>query len=294
MDNEISWELYRSYLSVLLEGSLSAAARSMGVAQPTVGRHIAALETQLGLALFTRSPLGLLPTEAAITLKPYAEAMMANAAALKRAAVHQGDGVRGTVRITASEVIGAEVLPPIVSQLQSTYPALKVELVLTNKVQDLLRRDADIAVRMTPPTQEALIARRIGVIELGLHAHERYLHARGTPGSVAELKHHALIGFDQETPFLRSARHFLPIWHREAFTVRSDSDLAQLAMIRAGAGIGVCQAGLARRTPELVRVLPEFAPKLETWLTMHEDLRTSPRCKVTFDALLQALEHYAE
>ncbi|MBC3948611.1 LysR family transcriptional regulator [Pseudomonas folii] len=293
MDTEISWELYRSYLSVLLEGSLSAAARAMGVAQPTVGRHIAALEAQLGLALFTRSQLGLLPTEAAITLKPYAEAMMASAAALKRAAESQGDGVQGTVRISASEVIGAEVLPPIISQLQSTYPALKVELVLTNQVQDLVRRDADIAVRMAQPTQEVLIARRVGEIELGLHAHERYLQARGTPISLAELKHHALIGFDQETPFLRAARQVLPVWHREAFMLRSDSDLAQLAMIRAGAGIGVCQAGLAKRTPELVRVLPQFGPKLETWLTMHEDLRTSPRCKVTFDALFLDLQQYA-
>ena len=293
MDTDIGWELYRSYLSVLQEGSLSGAARAMGVAQPTVGRHVAALEKSLGLVLFTRSQLGLLPTEAALALRSYAEAMSSTAAALKRAADSQGDGVRGTVRITASDVIGVEVLPPIVAQLQHAHPALRVELVLTNRVQDLLRREADIAVRMTQPKQESLIARHVGTVELGLHAHQTYLANRGSPATLAELTGHALIGFDQETPFVRSARKALPPWQREAFSLRTDNDLAQLACIRAGAGIGVCQVGLARRDAQLVRVLPDqFTAGLDTWLTMHEDLRASPRCKVTFDALLRGLQAY--
>lgn len=293
MDNNISWELYRSYLSVLQEGSLSGAARSLGVAQPTVGRHIDTLEQQLGLSLFTRSQQGLLATEAAQALKPFAQSMQANAAALLRAAEAQGSGVRGTVRISASEVVGAEVLPPVIADLQGQYPELNVELVLTNRVQDLLHREADIAVRMVAPEQGSLIARRIGDIELGLHAHRRYLDARGTPQTLEQLTEHALIGFDQETPFLRSARHWLPQWRREHFTLRTDSDLAQLAMIRAGVGIGVCQVRVAQRDPALVRVLaPPFKPRLTSWLTMHEDLRNSPRCKVTFEALLSGLEQY--
>lgn len=293
MTSHIGWELYRSYLSVLQEGSLSGAARALGAAQPTVGRHVAALEKALGLALFTRSQLGLMPTEAALSLRSYAEAMSSTAAALKRAAESQGEGVKGTVRVTASEVIGVEVLPPILAQLQDEHPGLKVELVLTNQVQDLLRREADIAVRMTQPKQEPLIARRVGKVELGLHAHKKYLQGRGTPRTVADLDSHALIGFDQETPFLRAARKSLPAWHRDNFALRSDSDLAQLAMIRAGGGIGVCQVGLARRDAQLVRVLAKhFAVGLETWLTMHEDLRGSLRCKVAFDALLQGLQRY--
>ncbi|QXI14530.1 LysR family transcriptional regulator [Pseudomonas zeae] len=293
MDNNISWELYRSYLSVLQEGSLSAAARALGVAQPTVGRHIDTLEQQLGVSLFTRSQQGLLATEAALALKPFAEAMRANAAALLRAAEAQGSAVRGTVRISTSEVVGAEVLPPVIAGLQSRYPELKVELVLTNRVQDLLHREADIAVRMVAPEQGSLIARRIGDIELGLHAHRRYLDARGTPQTLEALTDHALIGFDQETPFLRSARHWLPQWRREHFTLRTDSDLAQLVMIRAGVGIGVCQVRVAQRDPELVRVLAQaFKPRLTTWLTMHEDLRSSPRCRVTFETLLAGLELY--
>jgi len=291
--SEIGWELYRSYLGVLQEGSLSGAARAMGIAQPTVGRHIAALEKALGVTLFTRSQLGLLPTEAALALQTFAEAMASSATALKRAAEGQGTGIKGTVRITASEVIGVEVLPPILTQLQSTYPDLKVELVLTSRVQDLLKREADIAVRMTQPKQELLIARRVGQVNLGLYAHQAYLRRRGTPQSLADLAQHALIGFDEETPFVRAARKGFPLWNRDAFAVRTDSDLAQLAMIRAGSGIGICQVNLAARDPQLVHVLPESLPlSLETWLTMHEDLRHNPRCKVTFDALLQGLQDY--
>ncbi|AYQ29419.1 MULTISPECIES: LysR family transcriptional regulator [unclassified Polaromonas] len=293
MEEDAGWELYRSFLGVLHEGSLSGAARSLGVAQPTVGRHVASLEKSLDLALFTRSQTGFAPTEAALGLQPFAEEMASAAAALRRAAESQGDGVRGTVRVTVSEVIGVEVLPPIVAQLQRAHPGLTIELVLTNRVQDLLQREADIAVRMTQPKQELLIARRVGEVELGLYARRDYLDARGTPQSSADLARHALIGFDEETPFLRSARKALPAWKRAAFSTRTDSDLAQLALIRAGAGIGVCQSALAARDPALVRVLPgELSFKLETWLTMHEDLRHSPRCRVTFDALVEGLQQH--
>lgn len=293
INGDIGWELYRSYLGVLKEGSLSGAARAMGIAQPTVGRHIAALEKSLGIALFTRSQLGLLPTEAALALEPFAQTMSTSAAALKRAAESQGAGIRGTVRVTASEVIGVEVLPPIIAQLQGAHPGLKVELVLSNRVQDLLKREADIAIRMTQPKQELLIARRVGQIDLGFHAHKKYLRKRGTPASLADLAQHALIGFDEETPFVRAARKGFPLWSRDAFAIRTDNDVAQLALIRAGCGIGICQVALAARDPQLVRLLPDsLSLGLETWLTMHEDLRNNPRCKVAFDTLLQGLQNY--
>ncbi|MEO5796649.1 MAG: LysR family transcriptional regulator [Rhodoferax sp.] len=287
----IGWELYRSFLGVLKEGSLSGAARALGVAQPTVGRHVAALEKSLQLALFTRSPTGLLPTEAALALQAYAEAMDSTAAALERTAASQGAGVRGTVRISASEMVGVEVLPPVIARLREAHPGLKIELVLTNRVQDLLHREADIAVRMVRPQQALLVARRIGSIELGLYAHRQYLERHGTPQTPADLAQHALIGFDQETPFTRSAgktlQHQL---NRNSFTLRSDSDLAQWALLQAGAGITLCQVPLAQRNPDLVRLLPEhFNLPLETWITMHEDLRHSLRCRVAFDALVDGL-----
>jgi len=293
MAADVSWELYRSFLEVLKEGSLSGAARALDMAQPTLGRHIASLEKSLGLALFTRSQTGLMPTEAAQSLRGFAESMQSTAASLERAAASQGAGVRGTIRVTASDVIGVEVLPPIVAALRDQYPELTVELVLTNRVQDLLRREADIAVRMVRPRQESLVARRIGQIKLGLHAHRRYLARHGTPGSIADLATHSLIGFDQPTAFIRNAGKALAGWRREAFGMRTDSDLAQLALIRSGAGIGVCQAAIARRDDALVRILPkQFSLPLETWITMHEDLRDSPRCRVTFDALVEGLQRH--
>ncbi|MDB6000339.1 MAG: Transcriptional regulator, LysR family [Rhizobacter sp.] len=289
---EPGWELYRSFLGVLTEGSLSGAARALGLAQPTVGRHVDALEQALGLALFTRSQFGFQPTEAALALRPYADTLAATTAALLRTAASQGDGVRGTVRITASDVIGVEVLPPILAGLRERHPDLVIELSLTNRITDLLRREADIAVRMLRPTQEALVARRIGAVELGLHAQRAYLERHGTPASWAELGAHTLIGFDQETAFIRGMRKHLGGLRRESFALRTDSDLAQLAAIRAGVGIGICQVGLARRDG-LVRLLPDrLSLELDTWVTLHEDLRDSPRCKVTFEALVAGLEGY--
>lgn len=293
MTSNIGWELYRSFLGVLREGSLSGAARALGITQPTAGRHVAALEKALGVVLFTRSQVGLMPTEVALALQTHAEAMESTAASLERAATSQSEGVRGVVRISASEVIGVEVLPPIVARLREQHPALKVELVSTNRVQDLLRREADIAVRMVRPKQEQLVARRIGKVELGFHARKEYLLRHGTPRRMEELAGHAVIGYDQPSAFVRNAGKALQGYGREAFSLRTDSDLAQLALIRAGAGIGICQVGLARRNEALIRVLPRtFSMKLETWVTMHEDLRNSPRCRAAFDALVEGLQHY--
>jgi DNA-binding transcriptional LysR family regulator len=292
-DPDPGWELYRTFLAVLQEGSLSGAARSLGLTQPTIGRHIDALERAVGFQLFTRSQHGLGPTEAAVELRPYAEELSATAAALLRVASAQGGAVRGAVRITASEVIGAEVLPPILTSLHQHYPELVIELVLSNAVEDLLRRDADIAVRMVKPSQGALVARHLGEIKLGLHAHRRYLDRRGIPARLEELRNHALVGFDQETAALRSMLKRVPIFQRATFTLRANSDLAQLNAIRAGFGIGVCQVRLAERDETLVRVLPgAFELTLDTWLAMHEDLRTSRRCRVVFDALAAGLGAY--
>jgi DNA-binding transcriptional LysR family regulator len=296
MASNIEWELYRAFLGVLREGSLSGAARALGVAQPTVGRHVAALEAALGLVLFTRSQTGLLPTEAAFALRPHAQAMESTAAALERAASGLRDGadaVAGTVRISVSDIVGVEVMPAIVADLARRHPALKVELVLSNRVQDLLQREADIAVRMTAPRQEQLVARRVGAIELGFHAHPGYLERRGMPATLDDLAAHTLIGYDRPTPFVRQAAKTLPGYARDRITLRTDSDVAQLALIRAGAGIGVCQVPLAARAPALVRVLADvFAFRLDTWVTMHEDLRASPRCRAAFDALVAGLDDY--
>jgi len=288
-----AWDLYRTFLTVAQERSLSAAARALGLAQPTVGRHIDALEKALGRQLFTRSQSGLAPTEAAEELHPYAEALSASAASLLRAASAQGDTVRGAVRVTASEVVGAEILPPILTGLREQYPQLVIELVLSNALEDLLRREADIAVRMVKPTQGALVAKHLGAIDVGLHAHRRYLDRHGTPARPEELAGHALIGFDKESAPMRSMLKRAGGFQRQDFTLRSNSDLAQLAAVRAGYGIGFCQVRLAERDASLVRILPKaFRLTLDTWLAMHADLRTSRRCRVVFDALATGLNRY--
>lgn len=294
MATTLPWELLHTLLGVLREGSLSGAARVLGLTQPTVGRHIAALEEALGQVLFTRSPTGLLPTEAALALRGHAEQMETAAAALQRAASARGAELVGTVRVTASEVIGVEVLPPILAALRERHPGLVLELALGNRVQDLLHREADIAVRMAPPEQGQLIARRIGSIELGLHAHPTYLDRCGRPASMAELVGHTMIGFDTVTPFIRAGAKRLGGISRDSFSLRCDSDLAQLALVRAGAGIGVCQLPLAQRQPLLERLLPaQFAWPLETWVAMHEDLRQNAPCRLVFDALVDGLSRYA-
>ena len=292
-NQEPDWALYRSFLAVLQEGSLSGAARALGLTQPTLGRQVEALEQSLGLSLFTRSLHGLAPTEAALELRPHAEALSAAAAALLRAASGQGEEVRGTVRVTASEIIGGEVLPPVIAALQERHPGLLIELVLSNRVEDLLRRESDIAVRMVAPTQGPLVARRIGKVLLGLYAHPDYLRRSGTPKNLEDLSRHLLIGYDKETAFTREVRaRGVPI-HRGQFTLRTDNDLAALAAIRAACGIGVCQLPLAARSPVLTRVLPSaFKFPLDIWIAMHGDLRGSRRCRVVFDALAQGLSDY--
>lgn len=295
MESEPNWGWYRTFLQVMETGSLSAAARAMGLTQPTVGRHIDSLEAALAVKLFTRSFDGYAPTDAARELQPYAASVAATAAALRRVASSHGAGVRGTVRLTASEVIGVEVLPPILAALRGEHPQLVIELVLSNTADDLLAREADIAIRMFRPTQDALVARRVGDIELGLHAHRDYLASRGAPASMAELSGHALIGYDHEHAFIRAFQHRFPVFARAALAFRADSDLAQLGAIRAGFGIGVCQSALAARDAQLVRVLPgEFSLAMDTWVAMHEDLRDSPRCAVTFAALVAGLTAYIQ
>lgn len=295
--DEPDWGLYRSFLAVAGEGSLSAAARMLGMTQPSLGRHVRELEATLGVALFTRSPQGLTLTEVGAELAEHARGMAAASAALRRAASGSRQEVRGVVRITCSEVIGGEVLPAMLAGLRRQQPGIVIELSLSDATEDLLRKDADIAVRMLRPSQGALVARRVGAIGLGLFAHRRYLKERGTPRTLADLHRHVLIGFDRETPALRAMRGRVPggeVYAREHFALRTDSPLAQLAALRAGYGIGACQRALARRERQLVPVLPEaFGLDLDTWLVMHEDQRTNRRVRLVYDYLFEALAAYA-
>jgi DNA-binding transcriptional LysR family regulator len=289
MNGDPDWALYRTLLAVLDEGSLSAAARRLGLTQPTVARHVDALEEALGADLFVRSQRGLDPTDLAHAIRPQARIMATTAAALLRTASGTLGTVAGTVRISASDVVGVEHLPPFLAQLRRAHPALVIELSLSDRVDDLLAREADIAIRMTEPTQAALLARRLQPVELGFHAHRDYLERCGTPASMTDLAAHDMIGYDAETPALRAMAAQLAPLDRQRFALRADSNLAQLAAIRAGFGIGMCHVAIARRDAALVRVLPEVTFPLPLWIVMHEDLKTSLRFRAVFDALAAGL-----
>lgn len=290
MSQEPSWDLYRTFNAVLAEGSLSGAARALGLTQPSIARHIDALEQALGTPLFLRTARGLSPTDAALELKPFANLMASTSAALLRTAEGRSGEVDGTVRISASEVVGIIHLPAILTRLRQRYPKLTIELSLSNAVDDLLKRQADIAIRMIRPEQQALLAKRVGAFPVGFHAHKDYLARRGTPRSMDELKHHDLIGYDVETPAIRAFAERHPGLDRSTFALRVDSNIAHLTMIRAGFGIGICQTIIADAEPDLVRVLPDaFNEDLETWVVMHEDLGANTRCRAVFDALVAEL-----
>jgi DNA-binding transcriptional LysR family regulator len=288
------WDLYRSFLGVLREGSLSAAARKLGLTQPTLGRHIDALEGSLGTKLFARSQRGLIPTQAARELAIHAEAMEAAAEAFRRAASGDAAETAGTVRLTASNMIGAEVLPPILAAFREKHANIAIELALSNRNQDLSRREADIAVRMMRPTQKALIVKRLGVLQIRLYAHRSYLARHGTPRTLEDLARHTLIGFDRDASAFRSMDSGgLPI-ARDLFAFRTDDEYAQLNTLRAGFGIGGAQTGIAGRDRDLVAVLPsQIGFKLEMWLVMHEDLRANKRVRLLYDHLAEALKAYA-
>lgn len=285
---EPDWQLWRSFLAVLRAGSLSGAARRLRLTQPTLGRQIAALEAALGRTLFTRSTDGLRPTDTALELAPHAEAMEAAASALVRAASGAAGALRGTVRLAASEFMGAAVLPPILARFRAKHAGVEIELSLSDRTENLLRRDADLAVRNVAPSQAALVARRIGEVPVGLFAHRAYVAARGLPETKAELAGHALIGRAEHAEQARTVLRFEP-----RFGFRCDSDLGLLAALRAGLGVGYCQVGVGRRDPDLVPVLPGLVlAHIGIWLAMHEDLRATRRVRALFDHLARELVEY--
>ncbi|MBD8906239.1 LysR family transcriptional regulator [Methylorubrum zatmanii] len=283
------WHLWRAFLAVLQRGSLSAAARDLGLTQPTLGRQIAALEMALSTTLFTRSTDGLRPPERARDLAPHAEAMAAAAAALVRAGSGGRGEVSGSVRLAASEFLGGAVLPPMLAAFRVSHPQVDIELSLSDRVEDLLRRDADLAVRNVAPTQGGLVARRIGAVPIRFYAHRSYVARYGVPETLPALAGHTLIGQEDH---VRQIRPRLGLDLR--LGLRCDNALGLLAALRAGYGIGYCQEGVARHEPDLVPVLPDLVlVEIGIWLVMHEDLRRTQRIRVLFDHLVAELTAYA-
>lgn len=289
--NTFDWSLIPSFLAVLEQGSLLAAARTLRSSQPTIGRHVAELENQLGVVLFERTGRGLVPTATALQLADSARAMEASAHLLAQTLTGAQAQTRGTVRITASVPVAVTLMPELLVRMRQTLPDIQVELVSSNEVSNLLRREADIAIRMVRPAQGSLIARKIGNVTLGAYAHRDYLARRGSPRRPTELLQHELIGSDKDPTILHGfAGMGHPVGH-EAFALRTDDFIVQWQAVRAGLGIGFVADYIARTDPEVVPVLKGAlkAPALPMWLAVHREIRTNPRMRAVYDFLAEAL-----
>jgi len=293
MQTEPDWDLWRAFIAVMAAGTLSGAARALALTQPTIGRQIEALEAALGAPLFVRSPQGLTPTDAAHAIAPLARNMAAAAGAIARAAYGAAQAQAGIVRVTASEVMSVEVLPEMLASFRADNPDIEIELSVSNRVEDLLTREADLAVRMTSPIQQALVGKKIGAVGVGLYGHRDYLERAGAPRNLDELAGHTLIGYDANVAAIEAIKPLHPLVSRRFFAIRTDSEITQLALVRAGVGIGGMQDPLARRDRNMIAILPgALAMPLDVWLVVHEDLRRARAVQLLFAHLERKLKAY--
>ncbi len=284
------WTFMRTFLAALDRGTLLGAARAEGLSQPTVGRHITELERQLGVVLFERTGRGLLPTKAALTIAQHARSMATGADAVSHAVTGQRTEAAGSVRITASQWVAAHLLPPILKQLRTREPAITIEVVASNASSNLLRREADIAIRMFRPVQQSLIARRVAQMEYGAYASIEYLRERGVPKGLSDLVGHDLIGLDRDDSMLRILnQRGLPL-DRKAFGIRSDDFSVLWLALCAGLGIGFAPCFLADSNPSVRRVLSSVnVLSLPVWLAVHREIRANAAIAAVYAFLARSI-----
>lgn len=283
------WNLLRAFLAVADSGSLSAAARSLASSQPTLGRQISTLEQQLGAELFHRRPRGLALTESGAALVGPARQMQEASRQISLAAAGQQTRLDGTVRITASVATAAHHMPAIIAEMRAAEPGIEIELVASDESRNLLYREADIAVRMYRPTQLDLITRHIGDLEIGIYAAQSYIDRCGLP-QPDDWREHDFVGFDANTLLIDGFAAMGRPVTRDFFAVRCDDNIAHLALIAAGCGVGFAQVPIANRHPNLVRLDWGFeVPPLPVWLTAHEAMRQTPRIRRVWSMLEKGL-----
>lgn len=283
------WNHARTFLAVVDEGSLSAAARKLGQTQPTVSRQIAALEDALNVTLFERTGRSVFLTEAGIELLDHVRAMASGANMVLLAASGQSQSVEGQVRITASDMMSAYVLPPILRGLSRMAPLLEIDVVADNSIGDLVRREADIAIRHARPDQPNLLTRRVRDEVMRFYASCAYLDVYGEP-KTDDLSGHQIISFvgvDRMLGYLRPVGLDLT---KANFRLSSSSQFVAWEMARSGLGMMIMTDRIAEKFPEFVAVLNEIeAFTIPTWLVAHRELRTSRRIRTVFDHLAGSL-----
>ncbi len=284
------WNHVRAFLVTAEEGTLSAAARALGLTQPTLGRQVTALEEELGVALFERDGRALILTPAGVELLDHVRAMGEAAQQVSLSATGQSQSIAGPVRISAGDAMAAYILPKIIEKLHHKAPAVRVELIASNQISDLRRREADIAIRHVRPTDPALYARLIRESDAHLYAAPAYLERGPMPLSLEEPGQARFIGMDPLARMIEIYRaHGLMIEDRH-FSSVTDSSVAAWEMARQGLGICVMGEEIANATGGMKRVLVEFKPiRVQMWLTTHRELHTSRRIRLVFDHLAEAL-----
>lgn len=288
--NNFDWNLVRSFLAVARSGSLSRAVRATGISQPTLGRHIGELEAGLQVTLFERQRRGMVLTDTGRELLERAEGLEREAAAFSLAATGRSSEIAGTIRISASEIVAHYVLPGIIAELKREEPALEIEIVSSNEVQNLLIRDADIAVRMVEPTQGELIARKVNELSIGCYAATAYLERAGRPSTTNDLFNHSIVGYDRNDLLIKSIRALGYQIDRHAFAVRTDAQVAHWKLVEAGAGVGFVANAIASGRPGIERILHELPTgSIPMWLAAHRELRTSRRVRRVYDFLADHL-----
>ena len=283
------WNLLRTFIAVYEAGTLTEAARRLGSTQPNLGRHIRTLEALLGEPLFVRRPGRLEPTERAHGLHGTLLPMKAAVQEARRLFAESGAQVAGTVRLAVSEVYATHVVAPLAAQWLAEQPGLEIELSVSNRAENLLRRDADIAVRFFRPEQDDVIAVHVGDTELALFAHESFIARHGEPTGFDLPVEAFAAGFDRDTsPLAPLFKGPLPPPVR--FRLRTDAMLARQAAVETGLGVGVYLVDVAAERPGLRRILADrFGQRQQVWLCAHPELRRSASMRFVWNRLEQAL-----
>ncbi|MEM8606039.1 MAG: LysR family transcriptional regulator [Myxococcota bacterium] len=290
MTLDFDWDALRAFAVAADAGSFSRAARELGVSQPTVGRQVEALEGQLGVQLFARTTRGLNLTDTGLDLLEHAQAMAAAANRLGLAAQGRVETIAGVVRITASEIVATYTLPPILVALRIEEPEIEIELVASNATENLLEREADIAVRMYRPTQVDVITRSVGETPLGAYAAHSYVARRGCPSRAEELLEHEVVGYDRDDTTIRGFRDAGVEVGRRFFPIRTDDQVLAWHLCVAGYGIGFMQQRIGDAEPAVQRVLPDLPiASLPMWLTAHSELKSNRRIRRVYDFLGESL-----
>lgn len=288
--HRFDWSHLQSFVAVAEHGSLSAAARETGGSQPTLSRHIALLEQKVGARLFDRSKAGVALTDKGSSLLEQAVKMADAAAQLSLLSEGAQDDLAGTVRITASQIVATYLLPEVLTALHLEYPAIEIEVVASDETNNLLRREADVAVRMYRPTQDDVIAKRIGTLDLAAYASTDYLARRGMPEGIKDLINHDFIGYDRSTLIIDGMAALGMQVTRDFFKLRCDDQVVCWQMAQAGFGIGFNQRTIARRDPTMVCVSGDDpVGQLPVWLTAHPEVRQTPRIRKVYDFLSDTL-----